>query len=65
MIIAFLYILLVIYIVLNVEKVQSTIVLEPSHFDVSEPVLRTLPKRAVKDSHWYIKTFLRSRRKKG
>ena len=65
MILAFLYILLAIYILFNLEKVPSNGALELSHFDVSEPVIRTLPKRAVKDNHWYIKTFLRSRRKKG
>lgn len=27
------------------------------------PVLNTLPKRAMKNSHWFIHTFMRSRRK--
>ncbi|MGE7946481.1 hypothetical protein [Lysinibacillus sp. NPDC093688] len=33
-------------------------------FAVREPVVSEVPKRAVADSHWHVKTFMRPRRKK-
>lgn len=33
-------------------------------FAEREPVVSEVPKRAVADSHWHVKTFMRPRRKK-
>lgn len=33
-------------------------------FAVRDPIIAEVPKSAVADSHWYVKAFMRPRRKK-
>lgn len=33
-------------------------------FTVPEPVLADVPKRPIADSHWFVKAFMRPRRKR-
>lgn len=33
------------------------------HFIETKPIMIDLPRRAVKNSHWFTHTFMRSRRK--
>lgn len=61
MLITFLYVILALYIVLNVEKLPNATTIETKQYDMQTPVIYTLPKGQIKDSHWFIKTFLRCR----
>lgn len=42
----------------------SSVAFNQEMFTVPEPVLADVPKRAVADSHWFVKAFMRPRRKK-
>ncbi|UED81946.1 hypothetical protein FH508_0008635 [Lysinibacillus sp. CD3-6] len=42
----------------------SSVAFNQELFTVPEPVLADVPKRAVADSHWFVKAFMRPRRKK-
>ncbi|WGT40137.1 hypothetical protein QH639_04970 [Lysinibacillus sp. 1 U-2021] len=41
-----------------------SVVFNQEMFTEPEPVIADMPKRAVADSHWFVKTFMRPRRKK-
>lgn len=36
---------------------------EQEHFFKADPLLNDLPKRAMKNSHWFEHTFMRTRKK--
>ena len=42
----------------------SSVVFNQEMFAEQEPVIAEVPKRAVADTHWHVKAFMRPRRKK-
>lgn len=42
----------------------SSVAFNQEMLTVPEPVLADVPKRALADSHWFVKAFMRPRRKR-
>ena len=65
MLIVVTYVLFMVYVLFNLDKLQRQKVIEADNFTPVTVQPLALPKSHVKDSHWFIKTFLRNRKKKG
>ncbi|GGA31787.1 hypothetical protein [Psychrobacillus lasiicapitis] len=55
--------LLVLFCLTFKKKAQKVTLINPEQFISSEPILPDLPKRAVRNTHWFTHTFMRPRRK--
>ncbi len=44
-------------------RAMTSVAFNQEMFTVLEPVFVDVPKRAVADSHWFVKAFMRPRRK--